>query len=78
MRARPGAPVVPEMLSICRTEPHCAGDRSRNTGQSANLTGGNPGGWARPGVVQIGRARAGAWARLLRTEAKRSSADRHH
>ena len=26
--ARPGAPAVPEMLSICRTERHCAGDRS--------------------------------------------------
>ena len=57
-RARPGAPAVPEMLSICRTERHCAGDRSPNAGRSTNLTGGNPGGWATPGVVQSGRARA--------------------
>jgi len=27
-RARPGARAVPEMLFICRTERHCAGDRS--------------------------------------------------
>src|SRR5271169_5328554 len=35
-RARPGAPAVSEMLFICRTERHCAGDRSANTGQSTN------------------------------------------
>jgi hypothetical protein len=27
-RARPGASAAPKMLSICRTERHCAGDRS--------------------------------------------------
>ena len=32
-RARPGAPAVPEMFSICPLS-GCAGDRSPNTGQS--------------------------------------------
>ncbi len=48
-----GAPAVSETLSICRTEGHCAGDRSPNTGQSTNHRGKSRG-WATPGSSRAG------------------------